>query len=87
MVNEMWVHEGADGKVFCVEISLLEGNSGFRVKDTRRWDDVLSLTPQGSDWIPANKKIYGFGIDLDPTGQLVKSYLRKLPLASTPAIR
>ena len=52
-----------------MEVTLLEGNSSNRVKDTRHWDDVLSLTPQGSDWIGSGKKIYGFGIDLNSRGQ------------------
>ena len=68
MINEMWVHEGLFGTVFQVEVTLLEGNSGARVKDTRHWDDILSLTPQGPDWI-GSKKIYGFGVDLDSQGR------------------
>ena len=68
MVNEMWVHQDALGQVFRVEVTLLEGNSGRQVKDTRRWDDILSLTTQGSQWIGTNWKIYGFGIDLDSGG-------------------
>ena len=70
MVNEMWVHEDVLGNVFRVEVSLLEGNSSSRVKNTGHWDDILSVTPQGSDWIGA-KKIYGFGIDLNSHGQLI----------------
>jgi hypothetical protein len=65
MINEMWVHTDAVGKVFKVEVSLLEGNSSNRVKDTRHWDDILSITPLGSEWIGEDRKIYGFGIDLD----------------------
>jgi len=73
MINEMWIHEVVPGTTFKVEVTLLEGNSGNRVKNTRHWDDVLSLTPQGSEWIPnsTNKKIYGFGIDLNSSGQPV----------------
>jgi len=70
MINEMWVHTDALG-VFEVEVTLLEGNSGETVTNTRHWDDVLSLTPQGSDWIGTSKKIYGFGIDLNSRGQLI----------------
>ena len=71
MVNEMWVHEDVLGNVFRVEVSLLEGNSSNKVKNTSHWDDVLSLTPQGSDWISTDKKIYGFGIDLNSRGHLI----------------
>jgi hypothetical protein len=42
-----------------------------RVKNSRHWDDVLSSTPQGTEWTGTNKKIYGFGIDIDSRGQLV----------------
>jgi hypothetical protein len=67
----MWIHEVVPGTAFKVEVTLLEGNSGDKVKNSRQWDDVQSLTPQGSEWIPnsTNKKIYGFGIDLNSRGQ------------------
>ncbi|MHC4281636.1 MAG: hypothetical protein ACYSWZ_01475 [Planctomycetota bacterium] len=71
MINEMWLHKDIHSDLFQVEITLLEGNSGNQVKNTRHWDDVLSLTPQGSEWIPnsTNKKIYGFGVDLNSRGE------------------
>lgn len=71
MINEMWLHKDVHSDLFQVKVTLLEGNSGNEVKNEREWDDVLSLTPQGSEWIPntTNKKIYGFGIDLDSSGQ------------------
>jgi len=69
MINEMWLHKDAHSDLFQVKITLLEGNSGNKVKNEREWDDVLALTPQGSDWINGNKKIYGFGVDLDSGGQ------------------
>lgn len=73
IVNEMVVHKDVDGTVFRVDVTLLEGNHAGpfgEVVDDRRWDDILSLTPQGSDWIKGDKKIRGFGIDLDySTGQ------------------
>lgn len=67
MINEMWLHQDVLGNVFEVEVSLLEGNSSEKVKETGHWDDILSLTPQGSEWI-GSKKIYGFGIDLNYQG-------------------
>ncbi|MHC4309087.1 MAG: hypothetical protein ACYSSN_04005 [Planctomycetota bacterium] len=73
MINEMWIHEleSTPGTAFKVEVTLLEGNSGNRVKNSRHWEDLRSLTPQGYEWIPNtdDKKIYGFGIDLDSSGQ------------------
>ena len=54
MINEMWVHREASGDVCRVEVSLLEGNSGKEVKDTRDpWENILLLTPKGSrtDWV------------------------------------
>jgi len=93
MINEMWIHEDVFGKAFKVEVTLLEGNSGNRVKNTRHWDDVLSLTPQGTEWIPdsTNKKIYGFGIDLNSRGQPVydesRLHVVKWPYATPPPTR
>jgi hypothetical protein len=69
IINEMWVHKDALGQVFKVEATLLEGNSSKRVKDSRHWDDVMSLTTQGSQWIGTDWKIWGFGIDLDSSGE------------------
>lgn len=83
MVDEMTVHRDLFGNVCQVEVSLLEGNSQDRVRDDRDWADVLSLTPQGSQWVSTwsgpdgiagnaddvNRKIYGFGIDLDFRGE------------------
>jgi len=77
IVDEMTVHRDGYGNIFQVEIDLLEGNSGDRVRDDHHWDDLLSFTPQGSQWEAefevdghlVRRKIYGFGIDLDSFGQ------------------
>ncbi|MBW8041330.1 MAG: hypothetical protein FVQ85_15195 [Planctomycetes bacterium] len=71
MINEMWLYKDVGGKLFQVKVSLLEGNSGNQVRNTREWDDLLSVTPQGPDWLSKNKKIYGFGIDLNSSGEPV----------------
>jgi hypothetical protein len=71
MINEMWLHKDAHSDLFQVKITLLEGNSSNKVQNVREWDDVLALTPQGSEWIDGNKKIYGFGVDLDSGRQPV----------------
>ena len=82
MVNEMTVHRDLFGNIYQVEVSLLEGNSQNRVRNDRVWTDILSLTPQGRDWVSRSagddgisgtaddidRKIYGFGIDLDEHG-------------------
>ena len=70
IINEMIVHEDVAGTIFRVEVRLLEGNNeDHEVVNTRRWDDILSITPQGLDLIEGKAKIKGFGIDLDSTGQ------------------
>jgi hypothetical protein len=78
IVDEMTVHRDGYGRVFQVEIDRLEGNSGDRVRDDKdTWDDLLSITPQGSQWEAqfvvgtdtVRRKVYGIGIDLDPYGQ------------------
>jgi hypothetical protein len=67
MIDEMWIHRNVYGNIYRVEVTLLQGNSGSpaRVR-TGSWDDLLSLTPGGSEWLGSSKdkKIYGFGIDL-----------------------
>jgi hypothetical protein len=82
MVNEMTVHRDLLGNVYQVEVALQEGNSRDQVRNDRVWTDLLSLAPQGSQWVSTwpgpdgitgnaddvNRKIYGFGIDLDEHG-------------------
>jgi hypothetical protein len=90
MINEMWIHEDAFGTAFKVEVTLLEGNSGHKVKNVRHWDDVLSYTPQGTEWL-GTKKIYGFGIDLDSRGNPVydesRLHVVTWPYATIPPTR
>jgi hypothetical protein len=71
MVNEMWVHKDILGNVFQVKVTLLEGNSDNRVRNDNFYEDIWSVTPQGPDWIGSDRKIYGFGIDLDSNRDLV----------------
>lgn len=65
MINEMWVHKDILGNVFQVEVTVLEGNSGNRVRDDHSYSDLWSVTPAGPDWVGSDRKIYGFGVDLD----------------------
>jgi len=85
MVDEVWIHRDGHGDVFRVEATFLEGNSGRRVKNSRRLDDIFSLTTRGSQWFDYGNgldgvadtaddwgvKIYGFGIALDAAGNPV----------------
>ncbi len=64
MINEMWVHKDILGNVFQIEVTLLEGNSGNRVRNDHSYTDLWSVTPAGPDWIGSDRKIYGFGVDL-----------------------
>ncbi len=96
MVNEMWVHKDGAGNVFQIEVTLVEGNSGARVKDDRpKWEDIFELTPRGSEWISGGRKIYGFGIDLDSGGDPIYDesrlhwethpFVAQVPFGITPA--
>lgn len=69
MIDEMWVHKDILGKVFQIEVTLLEGNSGNRVRNDHSYDDLWSVTPAGPDWIGSDRKIYGFGVDLNSNRQ------------------
>ncbi len=91
MVNEMWIHRRPGGRVVRVDVSLLEGNSGEQVEDVGYWDNILTLTPQGSGTIGASKKIKGFGIDLNRTRRPVYDrarvhYVDAGPYAAAPVV-
>jgi|LGVE01.1.fsa_nt_gb hypothetical protein len=68
IINEMTIHQDASGEIVRVEASLIEGNAGNRVLASAIFDDLLSLTPDYDDFIPEERKILGFGIDLGPDG-------------------
>ena len=67
MINEMTIHRNASFHVVRVEVSLLDGNWGNRVRDTGTLEDLIAYTPAGSRWYD-NRKILGFGVDLDSSG-------------------
>ncbi len=71
IVDEMWIYQDALGEVCRIEVTLLEGNSQNRVRNDRDpWTDIIDLTPEGSSFIESsNRKIFGFGIDLDTAGK------------------
>lgn len=68
MIDEMTVYLDPPGRVMRVEATILEGNAGNKVRADRVLEDILSLTPAGDKWIPGQRKILGFGIDLDARG-------------------
>jgi len=70
IIDEMWVHRDRFGNVFKIKVSLLEGNSGDIVRNDHEWDDILDLTSQGPAFL-GSRKIFGFGIDRDASGQPV----------------
>ena len=71
IVDEMWIYQDALGEVCRIEVTLLEGNSGDMVWNARpAWTDIIDLTPEGSSSLGSKeRKIYGFGIDLDEDGK------------------
>jgi hypothetical protein len=70
MINEMTIHQNLVGDVVQVEVTILEGNadSPAQVRSSGSIDDLLSYTPAGSEWLSSDRKILGFGIDLDSDG-------------------
>ena len=70
MIDEMTVYVTAFGEVDRIEATILEGNSGARVRNTRVIDDLRDVTPAGDDFL-GSRKILGFGVDLDASGQPV----------------
>jgi len=70
MIDEMWIHHDSSGYVCSIEATLLEGNSGSppHVRNDRKYENILELTPLGGDMFSGGRKIFGFGIDLDEDG-------------------
>lgn len=70
MIDEMTVHQNGFGEVVEVEVTLLEGNAGSpaQVLSVSSLDDLIAYTPGGSEWLSNNRKILGFGVDLDTRG-------------------
>jgi hypothetical protein len=74
MIDEMTVYGTVGGQVQQVKITLVEGNRSDQVTDYRVVDDVLSVTPYGNDYVDQiqngtmERRIVGFGIDLDQNG-------------------
>ena len=68
MIDELTVYRTLEGHVQRMEATILEGNNGAQVVDTRVVNDLLDVTPQGDLFEPGTRKIVGFGVDLDPSG-------------------
>jgi len=73
MINEMTIHQNGYGDVVEVEVSLLEGNADApaQVLSVSTLDDLMAYTPAGSEWLSNNRKILGFGVDLNRFGSPV----------------
>lgn len=91
IVDEMWIYQDALGSVCRIEVTLLEGNSDNRVRNDRDpWTDIIDLTPEGSSFIgSSNRKIFGFGIDLDADGKPIYDparlhYVKNTSIICTP---
>ena len=69
MIDELTVYRTSDGAVDRMEATILEGNSGGQVIDTRVIPDLLDVTPWGTQFLPSSRKILGFGVDLDASGE------------------
>ncbi|MBI3952272.1 MAG: hypothetical protein HY314_17620 [Acidobacteria bacterium] len=68
MINEMTIHQNASRETTRVEVSLIDGNAGNQVRASAVFDDILSLTPGGTQFLSGSRKILGFGIDLGSDG-------------------
>jgi hypothetical protein len=69
MVDEMTVYRTVAGDVTRVEVTILEGNSSNMVTDARTILDVYDVTPWGTQDVNADgRRIRGFGVDLDASG-------------------
>jgi hypothetical protein len=70
MVDSLTIYRDPTGRIHRVDARFLEGNSGSpaQVSNARRVESVLECVPGGPRNFDSNRKIYGFGIDLDPAG-------------------
>ena len=70
MIDEMTIHQNGFGEVVEVEVTLLEGNadSPAQVLAVSSLDDLTAYTPGGTEWLSNNRKILGFGVDLEASG-------------------
>ncbi|MFC2108389.1 hypothetical protein ACFLS5_02900 [Candidatus Bipolaricaulota bacterium] len=91
MIDEMTVHQNGFGEVVEVEVTLLEGNAGSpaQVLSVSSLDDLIAYTPGGPEWLSNNRKILGFGVDLDRHGSPLYDpdrlhYERDLLVAAAP---
>jgi len=91
MIDEMTVYQNGFGEVVEVEVTLLEGNAGSpaQVLSVSSLDDLIAYTPGGSEWLSNNRKILGFGVDLDARGTPLYDpgrlhYERDLLIAAAP---
>jgi hypothetical protein len=70
MVDSLTIYRDPTGRIHRVDARFIEGNSGSpaQVTNSRRVESVLECVPGGPRFFDSNRKIYGFGIDLDAAG-------------------
>lgn len=68
MIDELTVYRTALGAVDRMEVTIIEGNNGDRVTNTRVISDLLEVTPWENQFLDGHRKILGFGVDLDEAG-------------------
>lgn len=68
MIQDMTVYKNASGKVTRIDVTILEGNAGDKIKNTTKYEDIFEYTRYGSKWISSDRKIRGWGIDLKSGG-------------------
>jgi len=65
LVDEVLVHRDAEGKIYRVDVKVIEGNAGGGEVTTSVIQDILRYTTAGSDLLPGGRKIRGWGVDLN----------------------
>ena len=68
LIDELTVYRTALGAVERMEATIIEGNDDDRVTNTRVIPDLPEVTPWERQFLGGHRKILGFGVDLDPSG-------------------
>jgi hypothetical protein len=68
MIQDITVYRTASGRIIRIDVTMLEGNAGNQVKNTTKYENIADYTRYGSKFISGNRKIRGWGIDLDRNG-------------------
>ncbi len=68
MIESMVVYHKPNGRIVDFDLQMIEGNASSQVQNTTVFTSAPNVTPQGSQFIGSNRKIRGWGIDLDTEG-------------------